>query len=59
MIVAREDSEALWLEIFSNKMAPGTDSMCVINTATEKNCPYDYEESVFFLNIIFNKLAAI
>ena len=52
MIVATEDSDGLWLELYFNNMAPSTDYMCAIR-GNQKNCPFDQTASVFF-NIIFS-----
>ena len=46
MLVASEDSESLWMEIFYNSMAPGLDNMCLINTGSQKNYPFEQTPQV-------------
>lgn len=58
MIVATEDSNALWLELFFNNMAPNTDSMCAIRS-NPQNCPFDQTSSVFIIfmfDFLYNSL---
>lgn len=53
MIVATEDAEALWFEIFYNSLGIGTDNMCAINTNNQKNNPFSNASSVqLFINSI-------
>lgn len=48
MIIATENSEGLWFEIYSNNQTPGTENMCVINTGNQKKSPYEQTNSNYF-----------
>jgi len=46
MMVASEDSENLWMEIFYNIMPPGLENMCTINTESQTNYPFEQTTQV-------------
>lgn len=52
MIVATEDYEALWFEIYYNSLGIGTENMCAINTERQKNNPFSQASSVQFFIVV-------